>query len=1133
MTLHVHRAERADRLAEALADVLVTPPEDPFAPDVVAVPTRGVERWLAQRLAHRLGATLGEDGVCARVEFPPPAELVARARGHADDDPWRPERLVWPLLEVIDACAGEDWCAPLGTYLGVVGDASGTRAGRRFAAARHLARLFDTYGEHRPAMVRAWAAKEDEDGAGGEVPADLRWQPELWRRLRERVGVPAPAETLPEHCAALDRAGGDLPTRVSLFGPTRLATAHLTVLEALARTREVHLWLPHPSPALWEAVRGTAGADAAGRRSADPTAGTAVHPLLRSLARDARELQLRLPCPEPGGRAVLDVHHPVPDRTRTTLLERLQDDLRHDRAPVLTDVPGDASVAVHACHGPDRQVEVLREAVLGLLADDPTLEPRDVVVMCPDVETFAPLITAAFGGAGDGEHPGHRLQVRLADRALTQVNPLLGVLGTVLDLADARLTAGELLDLAESGPVRRRFRFDDDDLERLRALVSRAGVRWGLDQEHRAAYRLGRVPDNTWERGLDRLLVGVAMSGDEQVWLDTALPLDEVDSRDADLVGRLSELVDRVGEVLDRMRGTRSLGAWLDALTLAVDGLTATAPADVWQLTQTRAVLAEVRGSTDDPGDDGPALTLHDVRAVLGDHLAGRPTRANFRTGTLTVATLLPMRSVPHRVVCLLGLDDQVFPRARSTDGDDVLARDPCVGERDVAAEDRQLLLDAILAATERLVVVHSGADERTNAPRPPAVPVGELLDTLDATVTIGGRPAREHVVCHHPLQPFAARNFSTRVGRPFSFDATQLAGARALISGRATPPRFLDGPLPARAGGAAPDVDLTDLVRFVEHPVKAFLRQRLSLIPRGEEEEPDEALPVDPDGLARWAIGERLLTDRLAGHGVAACVEAERRRGVLPPGALGTRLLKDLGRQAEDLVRAAAPLWDEPARDLTVSAALDDGTIVVGTVSGVRGTTLASVSFSRLAARHRAAAWVQLLALAVAYPDRPWSATSLGKGGRGEPPARAVIARIDPDHARAVLADLVALRAEGLREPLPLFPKVSERYVSDRPRKTTRQAFDAARRSWSGEYGDGRDPAHVLVWGRDRTLDDVAGAPTGAGATGPTGRAPLSACSPHCSVSDGGESTRFGELAVRLWRPLREAESGREEHYR
>ncbi|MCD2186341.1 exodeoxyribonuclease V subunit gamma [Actinomycetospora soli] len=1090
MALHVHRAERADTLAEALAAVLATPPEDPFAPDVVAVPTRGVERWLAQRLSHHLGAGAGDDGVCANVRFPPPRELVRRARGLPDDGPWRPERLVWPLLETIDACAGEPWLAPLDTYLGVVGDATGTRAGRRFAAARHLARLFDAYAEDRPAMVRDWAAKDDAD-----VPADLRWQSELFRRLRERLGEPNPAET-----PAAGVVGTDLPARVSVFGPTRLSTTELTVLAALGADREVHLWLPHPSPALWDAVRG--GGPVVCRRE-DPTADVAAHPLLRSLARDARELQLRLPAD------ALEVHHPASGRPPATLLEQLQDDLRHDRAPAGVALPPDESVVVHSCHGPDRQVEVLREAVLGLLADDPTLEPRDVVVMCPDVETFAPLVTAAFGGdEAPDAHPGHRLQVRVADRALTQVNPVLGVLGTVLDLADARLTASELLDLAESEPVRRRFRFDADDLERLRVLVGRAGVRWGLDRAHRADYKLGRVGENTWEAGLDRLLVGVAMSGDEQVWLDSALPLDEVDSRDADLVGRLAELVDRVAEVLGRMRGGadggQPLGAWLDALGWALDALTATVPADVWQLTQARAVLAEVRDTAS--AADPPVLTLHDVRAVLSDHLAGRPTRANFRTGTLTVATLLPMRSVPHRVVCLLGLDDQVFPRQRATDGDDVLARDPHVGERDAAAEDRQLFLDAVLAATERLVVVHSGADERTGAPRPPAVPVGELLDTLDATATVGGRPAREHVVRRHPLQPFAPRNFRATAGRPFSFDAGALDGARSLVTGRRTRPVFLEGPLPPRA---APEVDLTDLVRFVEHPVRAFLRQRLSLVARGEEEEPDEALPVAPDALATWAIGDRLLTDRLAGHDVTACMEAERRRGTLPPGALGVALLRRVGRQAEAIKVAADPLWAEPARDLTVAVALDGGPTVVGTVSGVRGSTLASVSFSRLAPKHRAAAWVQLLALAAAHPGERWSAATIGKGGRDEPTARADITGLDPDHARAVLADLVALRAEGLREPLPLFAKVSERYVADRPRRTTKQAFDSARREWSSRYGEANEPPHVLVWGRDRRLDDVAG---------PAGDV---------------ESTRFGELAVRFWKPLREAETGREEHYR
>ena len=1098
MTLHVHRAERADRLAEALADVLVTPPEDPFAPDVVAVPTRGVERWLAQRLAHRLGAGTGEDGVCANVEFPSPAELVARARGRAEDDLWHPERLVWPLLEVIDACAGEEWCAPLGTYLGVVGDASGTRAGRRFAAARHLARLFDAYGDQRPEMLTAWAAKDDLDGAGTAVPADLAWQPELWRRLRDRVGEPAPSETLPTGPVDVD-----LPARLSVFGPTRLSTSELRVFSALATDREVHLWLPHPSPALWGAMRGAAGVV---RRRDDPTAGAAAHPLLRSLARDARELQLRLP-PD-----AVDTHHPVSDDPPTTLLERLQDDLRHDRSPALVDLGADPSVVVHSCHGVDRQVEVLREAILGLLADDPTLEPRDIVVMCPDVETFAPLITAAFG-AGDGEageHPGHRIPVRVADRNLTQVNPVLGLLSTVLELADARLTASELLDLAESEPVRRRFRFDDDDLERLRRLVVESGVRWGLDREHRAAYRLSWVGENTWQRGLDRLLVGVAMSGDEQVWLDTALPLDEVDSGDVERVGRLAELVDRTAEVLDRMRGGGStgeqpLGAWLDALVFAVDALAAAAPAETWQLIQARAVLAEIR----EDSSSETSLTLHDVRSVLSDHLAGRPTRANFRTGTLTVATLLPMRSVPHRVVCLLGLDDQVFPRETRTDGDDVLARDPCVGERDAAAEDRQLLLDAIVAATERLVVVHSGADERTNALRPPAVPVGELLDTLETTARIDGGSARAHIVRGHPLQPFSPVDFvaDPATGRPFSFDAVALAGARASGSGRAGRPVFLDGPLPAREES---EVDLADLLSFVQHPVKAFLRQRLQIVARREDTELDEALPVEPRGLPRWGIGQRVLEDRLAGHDAHACIEAERRRGNLPPGQLGERLVRDVGREVDQLRGAAAQLWDEPARDVAVRVALDGGTVVVGTVGGVRGSILASVSYSRLGAKHRLAAWVQLLALVAARPEGAWGATTIGKGWKdSEPPATAVIAGLDLERARAALTDLVSLRGQGLREPLPLLGKTSERYVSDRPRKTTKQAFDAARSTWTKDFDGARDPSHVLVWGAGRSLDEVAGGPGTA------------------------ESTRFGDLAVRLWKPLREAESGREEHYR
>ena len=179
------------------------------------------------------------------------------------------------------------------------------------------------------------------------------------------------------------------------------------------------------------------------------------------------------------------------------------------------------------------------------------------------------------------------------------------------------------------------------------------------------------------------------------------------------------------------------------------------------------------------------ALRLPDIRALLDQHLAGRPTRANFRTGTLTVCTMVPMRSVPHRVVCLVGLDDGVFPRLGVVDGDDALARDPMTGERDIRSEDRQLLLDAIGAATEKLVITYTGANEYSGQPRPPAVPLDELLDTLDMTTT---EKIRKRIVIEHPLQPFDIRNVipgELVPNVPFSFDPTALRAAQASAGDR------------------------------------------------------------------------------------------------------------------------------------------------------------------------------------------------------------------------------------------------------------------------------------------------------------------------------------------------------------
>ena len=275
--LHVHRSERADGLLQALAEVLLEPPEDPFAPEVVAVPTRGMERWLSQRMSACLGATGGrQDGICANVEFPFPNRLVedavAVATGVApDQDPWRPERAVWPLVEVVSACIDESWLHVLAAHLGHGKDE--IRSTRRFAIVNHISGLFDRYGLYRPHMVQAWASGENLDAAGAPLPNDVLWQPELWQRLRRRIALPSPAERLTDASERLRSSPDlvDLPPRFSLFGLTRLPPARLQVLEALASGRDVHLFLLHPSPALWEAIASAPTPSRHVRREADPT----------------------------------------------------------------------------------------------------------------------------------------------------------------------------------------------------------------------------------------------------------------------------------------------------------------------------------------------------------------------------------------------------------------------------------------------------------------------------------------------------------------------------------------------------------------------------------------------------------------------------------------------------------------------------------------------------------------------------------------------------------------------------------------------------------------------------------------------------------------------------------------------
>jgi exodeoxyribonuclease V gamma subunit len=1200
--LHLHRSSRADHLVDALGDILLQPLADPMAREVVAVPTRGVERWLAQRLSHRLGARSGrDDGVSANIDFPFPGTLVATALAAADGpdgswpdragpdgagpraagsdragavrsspagagrgwvkpggsspagDPWSPERAVWPLLEVVDDHFGDPFMRPLAAHLRASSPGEPNGIPRRFTAVRHLADLYDHYAVHRPDMLLAWL-RGSESALSSARPEDMAWQAELWRLLRQRLNVPSPAERLETAPSRIEAQPEllDLPSRISLFGLTRLPSSHLQVLKAIGAHRDVHLFLLHPSDALWEEVATRVPRPPAGLlRQDDPTARLARNPLLRSWGRDAREMQLVLAAHGVTG----GTHGAAEVQERaTTLLRRIQADVRADRPPPGPRAPSDAedprsvlaedddSLRVHSCHGRARQVEVVREAVLHLLADDPTLEPRDVIVMCPDIELFAPLVSAAFGAAAEAGAP--ELRARLADRSLRQTNPMLAVAAHLLELAGSRATASDVLDFASREPVSRRFGLDisQEALSRVEHWLAGTGVRWGLDAPHRRAWKLGQVEAGTWRAGMDRLLLGVAMAEDERLFGGT-LPFGDLSSDDIALAGRLAELVERLTLTLDELAGPQTAQCWARALADGTARLAASAPDEAWQDEQLRHALEDIAGEAgwpERPAGEGGAerfgtvgisgtgatpveLDLSEARALLADRLRGRPTRANFRTGDMTICTLVPMRSVPHRAVCLLGLDDGLFPRPREQDGDDLLLADPQVGDRDVPSEDRQLLLDALLAATEHLVITFEGRDQHLNQRRPPAVPVAELLDVVDKTVRLSdpARAAREAVVVDHPLQAFNPDNFAPGLlhGRDaWRFDEAYLEGARAVSGSRRPKRSFLPEPLPPRGGAT---VQLSSLVRFLEHPVRAFLRERLGFYAADIPDPPDDALVVEMTPLERWALGDRLLEARLGGADLDKTARAERGRGLLPPGPLGNAALADVIGVVQALVAEAEslPCSSAEAVPVEVNLSLPGGSTLVGTVPGVHRGVVRRCMDSKLGPKHRLRAWALFLALSATRPEIAPSAVTIGQAaGSSLQRPRLCISTLRPladnppalrSAAIGMLQVLVDLYQRGMREPLPIFCTTSAAWASARfrdedPRGPARAEWTSSSEEFPAEDAE---PEHLTVLGTAIPFEEILEAPPAGDETG-----------------DGwetAEGSRFGRLALRLWQPV------------
>lgn len=1055
MAVNVVSAQSAPTLMPRLAERLATRMDDPFCSDVVVVPSIGV----ADHIIEALTELWGSSGLVANTKFWLPNEFNINV-GANNGSPlvladYKSAR--WLIFEylVVRSQLGNE---PAPGFLA---------AKKKFSFSQRVAQLFERYAVHRPEMIAAWTNGSNTDGFR-ELPEHLKWQPILWRELVAESISRSEGQIISKIDGGVGSQFDLTRTRITLFGMESFSRAKIELLRQVSASSDVCVFHLSPYPSVVKAMRDIEVVLSAVRRE------TALpysfkNPLLRSWGQSSLENGALLSTVT----SHLDHLEPQTNSSLLSVLQKLFAD--DDEGSGLVDSQllqkGDGSIQIHLCHGETRQVEVLRDALLHLMHNDPTLRPRDVLVICKDIENFEPLLEPIMAARlGDR---GQHLSVTVLDSVAATATPVAAAIDSLLSLLSSRCTLLEVLELLSLEPIRKKFKFSDECLSKISRWTSNLNVKWGLDGVHRENWGIPKhFEHGTWTLAIDRLVAGILNQSHE---LNEHFPgvaaYDDLSGSDIETVGRLHQFVTAVSDIIHLGNESLTIGEWSQLLDSLVDNFLDVPPDQKPWLLDARALADSLHRQS--AVASTAKLTLGEFREVVAE---GLPTVRNASRkwhDVVRVGTPARLRGVPARVIAILGFDDDIF-RNSGAAGDDILAVEPRLGERDVRLEERLGLLSAINAAADYFLVTSNGHDVNNNKPIPRPVPLIELQDSIALAVSTIPDLQRQSipVLISHSRQladpvnvglpgDSDEKNVQLLSDRPWTFDQTAVQVVARLSDPetrhRETMMRRNEVVLDETLESDSQDsLQLAELIESVRRPIDVFVQSRLGvLLPRAEDA-PDASLPLWPDGLKYAEIGRDVLAGLSDGLSISDLRAVQDLAGNLPFGELGNLTWSKITAETDEITAAVREILGRNSNKFSFELTSPDLTapspssLLLAQVQ-VHGDILLSMNFARWHRRFRLTPWFQLAALTLHQPDVHWKAFIVA---RSHPPARKKKDEVLPpfvieefvlkgdtsderrSSATRVLTFGLTIHSRARRGPVPLFERSSwipEKSMTDR----------------------------------------------------------------------------------------------------